>query len=130
LQAVLDEGNGESGHVNADPVAAEFLGGVNGRAAAAERVEDYYGLLLVASLARETQLGKDGSRQRVPVFGPTGRRDAGAARKFRGGFWRWDEFETIGHSIQMGGGVRNAGRAKTAGHDFTPPQARKKTGIF
>ena len=41
LQAVLDEGNGELRHVNADPVAAEFLGGVNGRAAAAERVQHH-----------------------------------------------------------------------------------------
>jgi hypothetical protein len=41
LQAVLDEGNGELGHVYANPVAAKFLGGVNGRAAAAERVEHH-----------------------------------------------------------------------------------------
>ena len=41
LQAVLDEGNGQVRHINADPVAAEFLGGVNRRAAAAERVEHH-----------------------------------------------------------------------------------------
>jgi hypothetical protein len=40
LQAVFDERNGKLRHINADPVAAEFLGGVNRRAAAAERVED------------------------------------------------------------------------------------------
>jgi hypothetical protein len=40
LQAVFDERNGELRHVNADPVAAEFLGGVNGGATAAERVEN------------------------------------------------------------------------------------------
>ena len=39
LQAVLDERNGELSNINADPVAAEFLGGVNRRAAAAERVQ-------------------------------------------------------------------------------------------
>ena len=41
LQAVLDERNGQLRHVNADPVAAEFLGGVNRRAAAAERVQHH-----------------------------------------------------------------------------------------
>ena len=41
LQAVLDEGNGELRHVNADPVATEFLGGVNRRAAAAERIQHH-----------------------------------------------------------------------------------------
>ena len=39
LQAVLDEGNGQLRHVNADPVAAILLRCVNGCAAATERVE-------------------------------------------------------------------------------------------
>ena len=52
LQAVLDEGNGQLRHVYADPVAAVLLGGVNGRAAAAERVEGHDDLLLVTSRAR------------------------------------------------------------------------------
>lgn len=40
LHAFFDEGDGEVGDVDADPVAVEFLGGVDGGAAAAEGVED------------------------------------------------------------------------------------------
>ena len=39
-QAVLDERGGELGDVDADPFAAELLGGVNGGATAAEGVEN------------------------------------------------------------------------------------------
>ena len=41
-QAVLDDGNGELRDINADPIAVELLGGVNRRAAAAERVEHLF----------------------------------------------------------------------------------------
>jgi hypothetical protein len=39
-EAVLDEGNGQGDEVDADPPAAQLLGGVNRRAAAAEGIQD------------------------------------------------------------------------------------------
>ena len=40
-EAFLDEGDRELGDVDANPLAAEFLGGVNRGAATAERIKDY-----------------------------------------------------------------------------------------
>ena len=39
-EAALDQVDGERSDIDADPLAAEFLGGVDGGAAAAERIED------------------------------------------------------------------------------------------
>jgi len=41
-------------HVNADPIAAEFLGGVNRRAAAAERVEHRIAFLFLGWAAAQS----------------------------------------------------------------------------
>ncbi len=41
IEPILDEADGEVGDVDADPAAVEFLGDLDGGAAAAEGVEDY-----------------------------------------------------------------------------------------
>lgn len=54
MPAVLDEANGQLRHVNADPVAAESLGGVNRRVTAASQVEHHVAGLRLAWIIRSS----------------------------------------------------------------------------